>query len=682
MSRIKKFKQPLALLIAVLLLFGLAPMEQMLAAPDNEVGTEELEDAVTSATNDAVTTEPNDEVSSAPNNTTTSEITSPIINTPFDKYTLLTPGATRTWSVKVSNLAVNPIMDIVYLVDRTGTMTPTTHATAEALSRFTEDLKAAGAVDINFGVARFGLAQRRASNDGTFNNPSFNIELPLGDHDVPFVQNVIRTLPTSSPQGGIIEDVLLAYMQVIDQTQWREGAQRVVVVVTDANTHLRPTFIVGGHFADLNGVLAITQEHNITPVLMGAQTRATNRLSDMAEALGLSAPIPRFNTASELEYLLANAVIPPVASLNDYYVEICEGSITYASDGALSTDVEISIDLGSFELRGGEIREFNFEAVAVDDPNRSNDTTIIEIGFCVNGYRRLETQRLEFSVDGYTAFHRFASLEADRDLPDEVLALLPASRTGLIMGTVVNPTIDFPTMISVGSSQWTFDSWYPESLAIIDTDVEFVGIWRHTGLEMPALTKSSNIADHETVEPGQQIEYTLTVTNPSDVDLADHLVVDDFAGGDLVGIRNVSVSPDSVNFMHEVIDGELLVFFDYLPANGNVEITFETLIAAGVESGRVVNTARLFGSIEDEQERPFIEKDYETVNVVRPEEDSLSTEPTQERPGVPPPPDQPPLTLTPPVLPQTGVAVGSLFIGGLALAGTGLTIAFKQKNTK
>jgi len=317
----------------------------------------------------------------------------PIISTPFDDYTL-SPGEVKDWVVSVSNLQVNPQMDIVYLVDRTATMGVHTARTADALAQFTEDLVAAGAADIHFGVARFG-------GTSGFNANLYEMRLPLGAHDVPTVQNTIRTLPAMSGHGAT-EDVAFAYMRAIHDTNWRPGAQRIVIVVSDAATFWRPAVTVGGHSVTLDGVAAITAENNITPVLMGAglQANRITRLSDMAGALGIAAPIPRFDTVAELETLLSASVIPPVATLNDYYVEARVVSITYASDGAASNDVSVTVAPNSFVIPGGQVREFDFTATAVTTPDRFNDTTIVEIGFYVDGVRiGLTTQYLEFGVD-------------------------------------------------------------------------------------------------------------------------------------------------------------------------------------------------------------------------------------------------------------------------------------------
>ena len=407
----------------------------------------------------------------------------PVIDTPFDVYTL-DPGQSKPWTVDVHNLAVNPRMDIVYLIDRTGTMGAQTQATADALAQFTADLMDAGAQDIHFGVARFG-------GTSGFNPNLFSINLPLGQHSVAQVQQTIRTLPAITG-AGTTEDVIWAYMRAIHETTWREGAQRLVVVVTDANTFIRANQSVGGHPATLAGAAEITAQHGITPVLMGAQINVGARLSNLAGALGLPTPIPRFNTAPQLVTQLNQAVIPPVESLNDYEVEARVESITFASDGEDSSDITIKdvdgviMEVGdsqSLLVAGGESEAFDFTAVAAEVPERFNDTIIAEIGFYVDGVRvESVTQSLELRVNTYNAIHQFVSADLERALPDEVLDLLPEDQLDLPPGTMVTPSDDFPTTVRVGMlGRWTFAGWYQESATIVRDvgDVVFVGTWHY-----------------------------------------------------------------------------------------------------------------------------------------------------------------------------------------------------------
>jgi len=77
-----------------------------------------------------------------------------LIQAPFHGYTL-SRGEVMKWDVSFSNLPVMPKMDIMYVVDTTGSMAGVRSTVAATLSQFTADLMDAGAVDIYFGGSFF-----------------------------------------------------------------------------------------------------------------------------------------------------------------------------------------------------------------------------------------------------------------------------------------------------------------------------------------------------------------------------------------------------------------------------------------------------------------------------------------------------------------------------------------------
>ena len=687
MSRlIKRLKQPLALFVAMFLLFGAAPLEPLLILADETESVEAILDEVEEAL-DEVLDEAEEELEES-NEEDASEVednplieeetengewhidesgeeffvsdedipvisptrtrivpnvagqTSPVIVAPFDEHTL-SPGEVKDWIVPVRHTQLQPMMDIVYVIDRTVTMDPWTQATADALVQFTEDLMAAGAHDIHFGVSRVGWLGS-AGND---HQRAFEMSLPLGGHETADVVAAIRALPRIAGSGAT-EDILYGYMRAIYETQWRANAQRVVIVVTDANTFIRNTLSFGGHAVNLAGGAAITNEHNILPVLMGAGTTpaAANRLSNMATALGLPAPIPRFDTAVQLERLLNEAVIPPIYTLEDYRVEARVISTTFASDGAPSTDITVEIaDPASFIIRGGDERNFYLTATAsgIADMDRFNDTTIVEIGFFIEGERvGTATQYLRLRVDAYSAVHQFVSADPDRDLPNEVLSLLPTDQTGLVVGTVVRPSGGFPTTVRVEDGIWTFVNWDIDSVTIDgENDVVFTGVWTFTKLTELTVNKVWNDNDDQLGMRPEYIEVQLQVN------------------GDEEDGEVVTLDEDS-DWSHIFTD---LPVYD----EEGEEITY-TVIEINVPAGYEKSISR-------------------EGNVI-----TITNTLTLRRPEPPRQPPKPPVPPTPPVpkppeqprLPQTGAAVGSLLLSGLAFVGSGLVLVSKKKKGK
>ena len=308
-----------------------------------------------------------------------------IINVPFAAANV-GQGETKNWTVPLSNQPVMPKMDIMYVVDTTGSMARIRSVVASTLNQFTADLLDAGATDIHFGAAFFG--------DMDFDNPWFGIPLPLGDHDLLTVQNAISNL-TVTRGGDAPEDAVMAFMRTIDETAWRADAQRVVVLITDVQSKLRPGILIGGHPVTDAGAAAIANDWDIQPALMTFNTLALTQL-----AIELDTTEHRWSTQEELLEALTTEIIPPVETLIEYIAEARIESITYLSDGTPSTDVSVSVTPTDFILAGGETNQFNFTAIGSNIPNRFNDTTVVEIGFYLNGVRVLDaTQFLHYRVD-------------------------------------------------------------------------------------------------------------------------------------------------------------------------------------------------------------------------------------------------------------------------------------------
>ena len=307
---VSKLKQPMMLLLAVILVFGSAPVESILAAletddlieetedsdadmteeiesilaslaeedadllNDNEEGIEDVsavveEDAAADISADEVdeeqdTTVDEDEIDEEQDTSEDEEgvdeadieamstaivpmpmaagsslVFGPSIP-PFDRY-ILTPGVDKEWIVPVCNNALRPMMDIVFVIDATGTMTAHFEAFQNALPQFAEDLRAAGATSIHFGVVYYG--------DYNFDRPGclghrycptpappywFGMPLALGDHSVEQVRNAVNSIPELFG-GDPAEDHVWAYMRAIYENdgRWREGAERIVVLITD-----------------------------------------------------------------------------------------------------------------------------------------------------------------------------------------------------------------------------------------------------------------------------------------------------------------------------------------------------------------------------------------------------------------------------------------------------------------
>lgn len=308
----------------------------------------------------------------------------PNISISFDTHTI-NPGESKTWTTTLSNTAVSPKMDVLYVVDTTGSMSSIRGTVANSLNQFTRDLTSAGAADIQFGAAFFG--------DANVDNPWFGIQLPLGSYSLATVQSAISAL-SKTGGGDTPEDELWAYMRTIHETPWRQDSQRVVIMITDAATILRPSTAVGGYPVSLAGAAAMTNSNRIQPVLMSYNRSASQNI---ASALGVTEHI--WSSQASLQNALAKAVIPPKESLVDYQVQARLESVTYKSDGAASNDLSVSISPASIALRAGETKNFTLTATGKSITERYNDTAVAKIGYYVDGVRMGDkTQTLELVI--------------------------------------------------------------------------------------------------------------------------------------------------------------------------------------------------------------------------------------------------------------------------------------------
>ena len=704
-KRMRKLKKFVTLMFAVALLLGAIPIESILPVTANEdVGTDEVAEEINlegefspeyeieeiesnvigedidleadgndtevdiANEDNGIATSSVDDVGEAFIETMSLEVAPrsvirPVIDTPFDEYTL-SPGVEKDWEVSVRVPLVNPTMDIMYVVDTTGSMWGILDDVANALSQFTEDLVDAGAADIHFGTAFFG----DWDYDRYDPNGWFGITLPLGGHDVPIVQGAIRDLPQTGGGADAPEDPLWAHMRVIDETNWREDSQRVIILITDSPTKLRPTVMVGGHPVTYEGAAALTIENNIDAVLMTFAPWPA--LTPFAELLDVDEHL--WSTQAELETALRDAVIPPGAALREFEVEARLESITYESDGAPSTDVSITIDPDSFIILGGEVREFDFTAIPVVVPDRFNDTTIVEIGFYIDEERiDSATQYLRFRVDADLEFTELGVNKVWVD-NDDLHGMRP-ERIEVQLQANGEPVEDEPVITLDEENDW--ESEFTE-LPKYDEDGEEI---EYTAIEV--LVPVGYTESYRTVDGVTTITNTLIVTELT----VNKVWVDN---DDLHGMRPESIEVQLQANGEDVEDEPVLTLdeendweseFTELPRydedGEEIEYTaIEVLVPVGyTESYRTVDGVTTITNTLIKPECPPCPPDEQCPPVC-----------PSCPPGQPSPPGQPgtPSQPSPPNLPQTGAIVGLSVLSGSALLASGLTIASKKKLKK
>ena len=121
----------------------------------------------------------------------------------------------------------------------------------------------------------------------------------------------------------------------------------------------------------------------------------------------------------------------------------------------------------------------------------------------------------------YKATHEFVSGTPEKELPQEVKALLPADQTDLKDGTQVTPTQPSKTEVKTTEGTWSFKSYDKTSETVNGSDVKFVGTWEFTASPAPTVTHK---AVHEFVSgtPGKELPQEVKSLLPADqTDLKD-----------------------------------------------------------------------------------------------------------------------------------------------------------------
>ncbi len=112
----------------------------------------------------------------------------------------------------------------------------------------------------------------------------------------------------------------------------------------------------------------------------------------------------------------------------------------------------------------------------------------------------------------YNVTHKFVSKDPNKELPKEVLALVPADQTGKVKGDVVKPTEPQTKTVNVEDGTWTFVEYDKNQETIDNKDVEFTGTWEFT----PKTTPTDYNVNHKFVSSteGKALPKAVTDLTP------------------------------------------------------------------------------------------------------------------------------------------------------------------------
>lgn len=279
---------------------------------------------------------------------------------------------------KVKGITVEPISsdaragaDIIFVLDTTASMGPGLTSAGDSLADFADHLDASG-LDVRVGAIAFGDAYDTLDPDDVDSNTlghSFMNETPPGfDSDErpsfplsadfeafkDFVSHEARDGGRSG--GDIPENSLgaLEYTYDTDAFGWRDGAQRIMIVITDACAHTDQTYMSANITAPwipksaaavIDKLQGSATVHVISPESLSCGTNYAN-MKDVTGVTGTGGVFVDWNGYDDFDL----KDLPITAAVAGGYLVKYRGTI----DGS-PKDVRLVIDNGS-DIRGETTR--------------------------------------------------------------------------------------------------------------------------------------------------------------------------------------------------------------------------------------------------------------------------------------------------------------------------------------
>ena len=226
--------------------------------------------------------------------------------------------------------------------------------------------------------------------------------------------------------------------------------------------------------------------------------------------------------------------------------------------------------------------------VETDGSNIDNELTQVVDGNVAHS-NKVTTELL------YEKTHEFVSGTPNRELPQEVLDLLPGKQTRIPNGTTVIP--DQPlggvTRVETPDGTWVFIGYDHDSEVIDHKNAHFIGVW--VVLPQPkkdVLDGQGNSIDGNKVTAGQVLTYSVTYTNTTntarDVTITDVIPEHTtYVDGSADNGGTYDPATRTVTWTQNVASGDTLT------------VTFQVKVNKGEKDVTVVNTAHVSDGLID-----------------------------------------------------------------------------------
>ena len=272
-------------------------------------------------------------------------------------------------------------------------------------------------------------------------------------------------------------------------------------------------------------------------------------------------------------------------------------TLTEGTDYTVSVDGQkVTVDINAHLLtkeNGGKKFVITYKTltnskIETDGSNIDNELTQVVDGNIAHS-NKVTTELL------YEKTHEYVSGTPNKELPQEVLDLLPGKQTRIPNGTTVTP--DQPlggvTRVETSDGTWVFVGYDHDSEIIDHKNAHFIGVW--VILPQPkkdVLDSEGNSIDGNKVTAGQVLTYSVTYTNTTntarDVTVTDVIpehttYVDNSA--DNGGVYDKATR--TVTWTKNVAPGETFT------------VTFQVKVNKGAKDITVVNTAHVSDGLID-----------------------------------------------------------------------------------
>ena len=313
------------------------------------------------------------------------------ITVPFSKYTMTT-DETKNWTADVNLPKVKSNVDVLFVMDTTGSMNSYSSWVSNAMVSMQSQLNKLGANSIHWGEYSFG--------DQDADSPFGHTDIVMADYTDTEFANKMSTL-SRFDGGDFPEDDILATLQGGQESAWRSDSTKFIILLTDESTKTRPDQAISGYSVTPKGLQSYLNSAGIEMSIQKiGESDSTGagiiKESDLATQTGAL-----YYQSSDEESLLKNMELSIDNSSNDEHHHY-SSKITYRyeSDGVPSNDISVSITPSYFDLNSGESKKFNISAHSVSNPKRYNDRTIATIEYFEDGIViPSATQELYLSVD-------------------------------------------------------------------------------------------------------------------------------------------------------------------------------------------------------------------------------------------------------------------------------------------